>query len=128
MPKYKIVKESKALPEPWAVGRVLETEVHSNLCWYERPNLAITQEHVNALLELGVVEEVREWDPRELKHGDKYWAVICAPDCFKVIAERFTYYSTDEIDKLNIATGNCHPTKEAAERWRDELIKKYENN
>jgi len=60
MTKYKIVKESKALPMMWEVGRELETEVQSNLCWYERPNKAITQEHVNALLELGVVEEVKE--------------------------------------------------------------------
>lgn len=121
--KYKIVKESKALPEMWQVGRELETEIQSNLCWYERPNKAITQEHVNALLELGVVEEVNEWNPRELKNGDYQWKVANPID--RTVMAIKLKWSGDELDLIDRALGNCHPTREAAIAWRDKLLADY---
>lgn len=63
MKKFKIVKESKALPEGWVVGDEV-SYVHvvgTRYAYFVKSKLPeIVQPHFNALLELGVVEEIKE--------------------------------------------------------------------
>jgi len=119
MTKYRIVKESKALPVDCCVGSLIED---NKVMSQNGKNYIITDPHLNALIELGVVVEVKEWNPRELKYGDGYWSVINDNHLLNV---EFWFYHDDKYDRYNIATGNCHPTKEAAIAWRDKLLANY---
>lgn len=123
MTKYKIVKESKALPVDCCVGSLIED---NKVMSQNGKNYVITDPHLQALIELGVVEEVKEveeWNPRELKDGQQYFGVNNM--YFEAPVGGMVYYSNERRDKYNVAIGNCHPTKEAAEAWRDKLLADY---
>ena len=121
MTKYKIVKESKALPEGWTLGSVVNQNddyfYTASTGGYSSP---IGIEHLNALLELGVIEEVKEWNPRELEHGDLHWKLVQVR-LRDVEAQQFKWLG-DELDLIDRELGNCHPTKEAAEAWKSKLL------
>jgi len=123
MTKYKIVKESKALPEGWVVGDEISATASLGIKHGTGVLDAVDKPHLNALLELGVVEEVKEWNPRELKVGDYQWKVANPID--RTVMAIKLKWSGDELDLIDRALGNCHPTKEAAEAWRDKLLADY---
>jgi len=126
MTKYKIVKESNALPEGWRVGDVLNeegwNETFTSSSRFEDGRTEISIPHLYALLELGSVEEMREWNPRELEHGDLHWKLVQVR-LRDVEAQQFKWLG-DELDLIDRELGNCHPTKEAAEAWKSKLLAK----
>lgn len=52
---------------------------------------------------------------KKLKEGEKYWYVYVVSDVATLnFGTLYFFWDNDKIDKVNLKTGNCFPTKREA--------------
>jgi len=71
---------------------------------------AAVRNYPQAFLDTLILVE-KPWDAMELKHDERYWIISSSaePECW--------VWRSDKYNLWHRATGNCHPTKEAAEAY-----------
>jgi len=65
-----------------------------------------------------LIPQEKPWSADELKEGDHYW--VSDYDCVPYSS----IWRNSLANKWHVATGNCHPTKEAAEAYYNRIMGK----